>query len=446
MRSITGFYRLSGLANNNPSVVATFGEIDRQTMTYTTEDRVYKYTNHPNTDLVTLQIVDELSQVVQTTDALMQRITAIGEWLYTQHVSGSIPANSLRDQFYSSLRTEFADFQWVSMGTLVRSAENGYFLPTHVEFIAADSSYEYSVKIWLANKNLLEEYEPFKLFIIPPVENLEQFINNTVSVAGVLSSNTPKKLINKYNSIRQTNPNTRLDTYDLTWHDPEDSESTLETSWAYVAYGIAATNIDNIKTAIRDYLASYSTYTDWPKIFPSLYEENDFTIIPLWNRIAVPETQLDQNLYASYSAINDVYELAKKLTPSSYGTAANIDTHIKANLEMFSTFYRGMLLISLANPSNQNRTTRLSKLYPDYSGVPLSGDFERMEEGTRYFAEMLNIALEHARTFRDNDSPPVGFYRVARNNKIYIAFIYNDFQYMILTRESFNLNIQEVTN
>ena len=191
MRSIKAFYRLSSLANNNPGVVATFGEIETQSLTFTTEDRNYKYSTYPNTELVTLQVVDDLQQPVVTTEALMRRITAVGEWLYEQHIKGTIPADALREQIYASLRVEFADLQWISMGELVRSAENSFFMPTYVEFIATDSSYEYHVKVWLSNKKLQEEYEPYTLYIIPPVDNLNQFINNTVTVAGILSGFTP---------------------------------------------------------------------------------------------------------------------------------------------------------------------------------------------------------------------------------------------------------------
>ena len=103
MRSIKAFYRLSSLANNNPGVVATFGEIETHSLTYTTEDRNYKYPTYPNTELVTLQVVDDLQQPVVTTEALMQRITAVGEWLYEQHTKGAIPADALREQIYASL-------------------------------------------------------------------------------------------------------------------------------------------------------------------------------------------------------------------------------------------------------------------------------------------------------------------------------------------------------
>lgn len=444
MRSIKGFYRLSSLANNNPGVVATFGEIDTRSLTFTTEDRNFKYSTYPNTELVTLQVVDDLQQPVVTTEAIMRRVTAVGEWLYNQHVAGSIPADALRDQIYASLRVEFADLQWISMGELVRSAENSFFLPTHVEFIATDSSYEYHVKIWLSNKKLQEEYEPYILHIIPPVDNLTQFINNTVTVAGILSRFTPKKLLQKYNAIRKDDPETRLDMFDLTWHDPDDSSSRIESSWGYIAYGVGATSIDNIKTAIRDYLAANSQYDDWPSIFPSLYEENDFTLIPLWSHISVPETQIDQNLYASYSSIKELNRVAKKSTPTSYGTAANIDKHIAEHLEIFSTFYRGMMFISLGNPSNQDRVVKLSSLYPDYSSVPISSDFERMQERTRVFAERLAICLEVARTYREGDTVPSGFYRINRNSKTYIAFLYNNYQYMIMTRDSYMTHSVEI--
>ena len=437
MRSIKAFYRLSSLANNNPGVVATFGEIETQSLTFTTEDRNYKYSTYPNTELVTLQVVDDLQQPVVTTEALMRRITAVGEWLYEQHIKGTIPADALREQIYASLRVEFADLQWISMGELVRSAENSFFMPTYVEFIATDSSYEYHVKVWLSNKKLQEEYEPYTLYIIPPVDNLNQFINNTVTVAGILSGFTPKKMLQKYNAIRKDNPETRLDMFDLTWHDPEDSSSRIETSWGYIAYGVGATSLDNIKTGIRDYLAGNSQYEDWPSVFPSLYEENDFTLIPLWDNISVRETQVDQNLYASYSSIKELTAIAKRSTPTSYGTVASIEKHIAENLEIFSTFYRGMMFISIGNPSNLNRLVKLSALYPDYSSVPVSSDFERMEEATRTFAERLAICLEAARTYREGDTVPSGYYRLNRNSKTYIAFLFNNYQYMVMTRDSY---------
>ena len=437
MRSIKAFYRLSSLANNNPGVVATFGEIETQSLTFTTEDRNYKYSTYPNTELVTLQVVDDLQQPVVTTEALMRRITAVGEWLYEQHIKGTIPADALREQIYASLRVEFADLQWISMGELVRSAENSFFMPTYVEFIATDSSYEYHVKVWLSNKKLQEEYEPYTLYIIPPVDNLNQFINNTVTVAGILSGFTPKKMLQKYNAIRKDNPETRLDMFDLTWHDPDDSSSRIETSWGYIAYGVGATSLDNIKTGIRDYLAGNSQYEDWPSVFPSLYEENDFTLVPLWDNISVRETQVDQNLYASYSSIKELTAIAKRSTPTSYGTAASIEKHIAENLEIFSTFYRGMMFISIGNPSNLNRLVKLSTLYPDYSSVPVSSDFERMEEATRTFAERLAICLEAARTYREGDTVPSGYYRLNRNSKTYIAFLFNNYQYMVMTRDSY---------
>lgn len=437
MRSIKAFYRLSSLANNNPGVVATFGEIETQSLTFTTEDRNYKYSTYPNTELVTLQVVDDLQQPVVTTEALMRRITAVGEWLYEQHIKGTIPADALREQIYASLRVEFADLQWISMGELVRSVENSFFMPTYVEFIATDSSYEYRVKVWLSNKKLQEEYEPYTLYIIPPVDNLNQFINNTVTVAGILSGFTPKKMLQKYNAIRKDNPETRLDMFDLTWHDPEDSSSRIETSWGYIAYGVGATSLDNIKTGIRDYLAGNSQYEDWPSVFPSLYEENDFTLVPLWDNISVRETQVDQNLYASYSSIKELTAIAKRSTPTSYGTVASIEKHIAENLEIFSTFYRGMMFISIGNPSNLNRLVKLSALYPDYSSVPVSSDFERMEEATRTFAERLAICLEAARTYREGDTVPSGYYRLNRNSKTYIAFLFNNYQYMVMTRDSY---------
>ena len=116
---------------------------------------------------------------------------------------------------------------------------------------------------------------------------------------------------------------------------------------------------------------------------------------------------------------------------------ANIEKHVAENLEIFSTFYRGMMFISIGNPSNLNRLVKLSTLYPDYSSIPVSSDFERMEEATRTFAERLAICLEAARIYREGDTVPSGYYRINRNSKTYIAFLFNNYQYMVMTRDSY---------
>ena len=403
MRSIKAFYRLSSLANNNPGVVATFGEIETQSLTFTTEDRNYKYSTYPNTELVTLQVVDDLQQPVVTTEALMRRITAVGEWLYEQHIKGTIPADALREQIYASLRVEFADLQWISVGELVRSAENSFFMPTYVEFIATDSSYEYHVKVWLSNKKLQEEYEPYTLYIIPPVDNLNQFINNTVTVAGILSGFTPKKMLQKYNAIRKDNPETRLDMFDLTWHDPEDSSSRIETSWGYIAYGVGATSLDNIKTGIRDYLAGNSQYEDWPSVFPSLYEENDFTLVPLWDNISVRETQVDQNLYASYSSIKELTAFAKRSTPTSYGTTASIEKISGATL----TRINQKVGFRLITKFGQTGIINLGKMVPLAGGV-IGGGFDLVT--TNIIAQnALKLFIETTiERSEQNDSDTIG--------------------------------------
>ena len=96
-----------------------------------------------------------------------------------------------------------------------------------------------------------------------------------------------------------------------------------------------------------------------------------------------------------------------------------------------------MMFISIGNPSNLNRLVKLSTLYPDYSSVPVSSDFERMEEATRTFAERLAICLEAAHTYREGDTVPPGYYRLNRNSKTYIAFLFNNYQYMVMTRDSY---------
>lgn len=448
MRSIQGFYRVPSLADNTIGSVATFGELDQQQITYSTEERNYSYPDvYPNTELVTMQAVDELSQPVVVPDSTMKSIVSIGEWIVTQHKSGLIPADAQRSNFYAALQTQFGNVTWISMGALIRSAQNTYYAPTYVEFTITDSSYTYYVKVWLAAANFETEYGPYKTIIIPPVDDLSQFINNLTTVTGILGNNTISKTIAKYNAVRQSYPETSFSTYDLVWHDPNDSTSRIVTTFSYIAYGIAGTYVDNIKTAIREYLTQNSTYTKWNQIFPSLYEEADFTIIPIWDNIAVPSTQVDNNLYASYITVNNLTNIAYNFTPTSYGTSDVIKAHIAKNMELVSTFYRGMILASVANPNNQNSIVKLSLMYPDYTDTPTNtSDYERMQPSTRTFIETLNAGLEIARTLKESDTVPSGYYRTRRNNMVYVTFSYLDYEHMILTRDSYFAGISKVTS
>lgn len=437
MREIYGFYLMPKLANNNINVTATFGELSRQAKTYTTEDREYAFDAYTNAALQTFRVVNDVGQNITFTENIARNLVAVGDWIYSQHRGGHIPSEENRVRFDANISSEFTHITFAEIGPLKRSVETSNFAPTYLVMRLSDAGVEYTAKIYLSNETLLNDYEPYTVHIIPPVTSLESFTENTLTLHTALSGRSAKDIIDAYNVIRENNPNTALDTYPVTWVDPTNPDSRVSVSFTYVAYGVGGTNLDNVKAAIRDYLETNAPQHTWRNIFPQLYDERDISIIPLWDRISVPENSVDLNLYSSFTGLKDLIDLGIKLAPTSYGTDAVVKKYVTSHAEVFATPYRGMLLLTVANPANANGKDKLSKIYPDYSAIPSSADFERMTELTREFSLKLTQCLEIARTYNLSKSIPSGFFKLTRNNKTYIAFLNGDFQHLVLTRDSY---------
>lgn len=437
MREIYGFYLMPKLANNNIGITATFGELSRQAKTYTTEDREYAFDDYPNATLQTFRVVNNVGQNITFTEAVARNLVAVGDWVYKQHKAGAIPSEDNRVRFDASISAEFPHIKFTEIGLLKRSVETSYFAPVFLTMVMSDGGVEYTAKIYLSNEIFLNDYEPYAVHIIPPVASLESFTENTLVLHTALSERSAKDVIDAYNVIRDINPNTALDTFPVTWVDPTNQDSRVGVNFTYVAYGVGGTNLDNVKAAIRDYLETNAPQHTWRNIFPQLYDERDISIIPLWDRISVPGNSVDLNLYASFTGLSDLIKLGQELVPTAYGTDATLKKYVTSHAEVFSTPYRGMLLLTVANPANANGKDRLSKIYPDYSAVPSSADFERMEEKTREFSLKLTQALEIARTYNLSKTIPSGFFKLTRNNKTYIAFLNDGFQHLVITRDSY---------
>lgn len=447
MYTLKGFFSMPALANNNVNVVANIGELSTMSRTFTKEMREFSYPEqYPNTQLLTFKLVDESNQPISPLAAFTRKIVAIGEWLYAQHKAGAVPGEPQRDDFYANLQTQFPECDWTGMGALIASEQTPKNMPEWIEFKLSDETREYLVKVWLSDASFANTYDEFEIDVFPCVNPIDLLDNNASTVLNLLEARTISQIIQEARSAMGIHPYTDIDTLALTWHDPSGLPTTLTTQWVLICWGPAGRDIDNKKNAIRDYIAANSVKTNWQVILPELYQENEFVLIPLWDNISVPETSLDHGLYSSVVTTGGLNTKVKDRVPASYGSSASLTSFITANVQYMAVYYRGMMVASLANPSNTGGIKKITQLYSDYSYTPpTSPDFDRLSPNTRTFVEKLNDAIGRARTFGINNVVPNGFYRIIRNNRVYLSFVHGGFQFMVLTRETFN-NIQELAN
>lgn len=213
----------------------------------------------------------------------------------------------------------------------------------------------------------------------------------------------------------------------------------METTWVLVVYGNAGTDQEAIKEAIREYIASSSSQGQWDVIYPSLYSENEFAIVPLWETLAVPETGGLQQLFSPTVTLGEMSNLSRPRLPVSYApNTAQGNTHLTTSLRFLPTNYRQIGCLVLGNPNNASQISDIKTLFPDLTSIPsTAGDYSRMEASTREFLEYLMSALNEAYSVNINSTLPAQFTRAVRNNRIYVSFLHVGYQFMVLARISY---------
>ncbi len=436
---LKGFFSMPGLADNtNNSAVARFGELSTHCKTFTRDEKNFVNPAYPNVELVSFKLVDENGAPTTPSTAFITKLLAIGNWLYTQHTTGNIPTNANKEAFINSIIAEHSGITNVEIGQIVNGITTSRNLIDYISLSLNDNDKKYNVKIWCSDSKFREQYEDNIIFTIPCVNVIDDLHTNVTALSNLLSEITPAVVLAKANAIAGNLPYTKLVTLALTWHDPENSAVTYKTDWYFVVHGDTGLDEDNLKNAAREYISQNSSKTNWDKVYPELYSENEFIIVPLWNNMALPDGAANVGLYSSMSNFGELGDIAKARIPTGYAQITNINTFVNKYLRVLSVYYRGMQILALGNPSNSGSYFDLRDKFPDYTAVnPTDVDFSRMEPLTREFIVTLGKALEYARTMSTNSVPPAGFNKITRGTRYYLTFNVQGHYFLVLLKASY---------
>lgn len=438
MFDIQGFVSMPSLAINTTGVIAPFGELSLHARTFS-RDRIIiaDPVLSPSTETNIFLSVDSLDNPVQVVASIANRMNVFNEWLYQRHISAGVPANASLASFVTAIQTEFPDFLRVTIGEILIGSGPSRRMPDYVKFSIAIGATEYRIKLWYSDAKFRTQYENFEIFIIPPCTNIDLLNTNTTAANAILHTLTPAQWASRVNVIAGAAPYTKLEPYEVVWHDPNNPDSTLVTGWTAVVYGQAGADTDAIRNAIRAYIAANTTLTNWNVLLPDLYAENEFIIIPLWSNVAAPANALEAAMYSSGITVGTLKAKAVDQLPVGYGQSVQIGPYLDSNLEVLATPYRAMMLLTVGNPNNLNAVYRLKSVYPDYMAIATNAaDFARMSPATQAFVVALSNALEQARKLQESDLTPPGYIRSVRGNHTFLGFSMDGYFFHILTRVS----------
>lgn len=438
MYQIKGFMGMPTLANNKLDKTAKFGELTTRSKTFTRDMREYAQTKYPDVVFWNFFCYDQMNVRVEPSATFMGNILAMGQWVYQQHDQKLIPANKNKPAFIAALADAFPMITGVIIGEILAGDVADKNMPDFIQFKMLDGSRSYQGIVWFADDSFKNQYPEYEIFVIPPLPDVNDLIGDKTVVDTRIRALPPTYHTDAFRTIRGPHPETELITYELKWHDPSDFNSTLRTYFNIVVYGEAGTDTEAIKEAIRDYLEANSDYTKWPEIYPDLYNENEFIILPDWANIAIPENAKFVGQYRSILHVRDMYTKINALLPNGYQNTPEGGNHLDENLFTGAAYYRTIMFAALGNPNNRDKVFDLRTIFPDYMAINNQDpDFVRMDPITQGWCLVLAEALDIAYSYGPNDLTPNGFTKVIRRSVHYIAFVYEGYTYAICTRFSF---------
>lgn len=441
MNDIKGFLVIPSLTDNRDGITAKFGELSEVSETFSRDRRRFNSAAlAPNISLQTFRIVDATGATIYpASTSVINRLLILGQWIYNQYDAAQIPSSIQASLFADSIKQEH-NFTEVTVGTITQGVTTNKRLPTFVRCKFVDANVEYTAKIWISDEAFRTEYDHNQIFVIPPTKTLADLRLNVVALTSVFAtSNVAEHIINNLAAVTNKYPQSAIVKFDLLWHDLSKPDATLKTTWTIITYGLGGTDVDAIKEAIRNYIAQNSSESQWNVIYPELYSENEFVIVPLWDEVAAPEAGANPILFSPTPTPTKMSDVVRSRLPAGYSpTSGAQTTFVNNNLRVLPSSYRELALLAIGNPNNSNDITDIKKIFADYTGLPsTSADFSRMEKNTRDFIVKLHYALDVAYTADQSTILPSEFTRAIRTNRLYVCFAMNGFQYMVQARSAY---------
>lgn len=440
MYVLKSFMAMSSLEDNRPDKTAPFGELTTQARTYTRDIRTYAGTAYPDVCNNVFRCVDEMLARVEPSPGFQNEILALGQWVFQQHMAKVIPSDANKAAFIVAIQEQFPEMKAVTIGEILVGNHPDMRMPDYISFKMLDNTIQYQVTVWFAGDAFDVQYDEFEVFVVPPLADINQLIDNKPAVDQKLKEQLPSTIINRIQEIRGDKPETALIPLDLTWHDPNDFNATMLTTWTAVIYGPAGTDREAIKDAIREYISENSTYTKWPEIYPELYSENEFVLMPMWDELALMPNALEPiGFFSTIIKMDKFATVGKRFLPTGYSQSTNVDQFLKDNLEIGGAAYRAIMFCTVGNPNNKDDVFGFRQIFPDYMAIDTANpDFNRMDPETQAFCIKFTDALKYAYSYKPTDQLPIGYTRFVRRGYHYLSFDAKGYSFPILTKFTYD--------
>ncbi|CAM8750649.1 virion structural protein [Klebsiella phage vB_KpM_FBKp24] len=431
MLNAYSFVTIKNFINNAIGQTAKVGELTTYGETYSTDVGTYSVPDYTDVILKTLSVTRDGTKTDLGLTYYTQ-ILEISQWLYQRSINGLITADSAA--LLQALNAQFSDFATVSeVGSIVNNGSYNFPSSLHLSFSNAGEAND--LYVWYAIDNFLVEYPLYELSVVMPFDDIDILVGDADTAVSTINAITPVSNTARITAAIAQNPQTDIWTGYFTWVAKDNDEITKQIPINVVIYGSAGKNLDYIKDAIRDHiLGNSASGTDvWEIVLPDLFTPTEYYVVPVWDRISLPN-QLDST--ALYSPVLPYKDF---LTYTDKYMADYEQSHVINAGEIVFSVYQNLQLLVCGHVRNYNVSYIFSDLWPRYAAIPTtSSEFGKIPEATRNFIISLIALLKTAETATGTSILPTGYTRANRNGTYYITMTVDTVQYLVPIKSGFS--------
>ncbi len=432
--ALYGFGEIPNFRNKSPGQVATIGEMTKENYTYSNEIERYSLKDYPNSQLISLSSSrdDNLVSVGLTYQDLLLKMT---EWLYLRSISGNIPKDI--PTMLQALRAEFGAVANITdVGEIIY--KDTYLFPTYVTLSATNAGEDNNLFIWYGHDSL-EKYYPNNDYTgILPINNIDidKLAGDRDAALALLKAIT---IVNHNTRVDQAaigHPQTFLVTMNFRWHDKDNADIYYDSPFSVLCHGPQSKNIDLIKEYLRNLILSLSVHGEdiWSKIYPDLFVPTEFYVVPLWDRIALPNKGTGSGIYSSTIRDRVVQQYAQK-----YCKGYEKD-FLADNVTISSANYQCLLFIACGNKDNYGATTAFDTQWPSYCDIDTKApDFGKLPPPTQMMILQLNGLFKAAEEATEHTIIPQDMTRTVRDGVYYLTTTVDNIQFLCPIKKDFAL-------
>jgi len=473
--SCKAFMSFGALTNNDEHQVAPLGELSVRSQTFSRDRELFTAgVAGSNSTAITATVFSSRTAAdgaVDTPLTIGDLLATMGTWMWNEAMNGSFTAST--EIFRQAVLAEFGTRIYdVTVATMIQ--QGTIWLPESITFYLledqpqqlqsingdaflaarADPSPGYMakarVKLWMSNAAFSTQYDEYEFAHLAPIDNLDDFFKTRGQVEELVAKRTDEEVFLKLQQLAAGDPYTIAKSTMFEFRDPDDPTYRLPTNWRSLIYGAAGDNIDAYKERLIEWILGNSTHTreEWAEIFPDIFTSTEFILIPQWNPYAIPNKTLDPGLYSPVVEVARANPLARLF---SIGTAYN-NAHIDKVNSVVPTSYKTVTLLAVGGPQNRDGVNKFFDQWTDYIAVSTSHlDHDRMDPITQGFVEKLHTLMKIAEDMTEFSDIPAGYTRLTRkradgSSVIYVVSSYQNVQYLVVSKLSFNRASPPVTS